>query len=107
MGSYTMNFPTKIHPLHSVDKVANFVRDTGQYFNPERCTGRTTVIALRTIARAMENPRQWIKVEDHEGTLGANRHLLRVIGSALQALGLGYFRLDHNKLAICFGEPDA
>lgn len=102
-----MVFPTKIHPLHSVDKVVNYTRATGLYFNPERCTGRTTIIALRTIARAMENPREWIKVEDHEGTVSSNRYLLGVIGNALHDMGLGLFKLNPTKLAICFGEPDA
>ena len=81
----------KLHPLHSAEKVALFVKSTGEYFPETRGTGRTTVQALRAIAYAIEHPGDQLYPQDHNGTGTANRELVRVIRRMVEALNLQHF----------------
>lgn len=44
-----------------------------------RGTGKSTVIALRLIADAIERPGKWFEVKDHEGSRRATEHLMNQI----------------------------
>ena len=81
----------RLHPLHSPEWVANYVLSTGQYPGP-RNTGRTTILALRMIAAAMENPRVKIQALDHFGSVASNRDLADAAASIIRAAGLYHFK---------------
>ncbi len=65
-----------------------------------RCSGRTTNIALKTIAQAMQCPRTVIPIIDHHGTRESHRHLAGMIESMLAKLQLTGFVIDRSKLTL-------
>lgn len=73
------------HPLHSqrmIDMIA--CREVCT----DRRTGRTTVIALRTIAEAIKNPEKKIKIIDHYDTWYSNKLLAHKIYDMIQVMQL-------------------
>lgn len=65
-----------------------------------RCSGRTTNIALKTIAQAMRCPKQNIPIRDHHDTVDSHRHLAGMIESMLAKLQLTGFVIDRSKLTL-------
>lgn len=100
-----MKKPNKLHPLHTPELLFNHMVHDGTYFPEERRTGRTTVVALRYLATAMDNPHKWITLRDHHGTADADIHLRKLVEGMCDVLGLKHvvFRAPNY---IAFGTPD-
>lgn len=92
---------TKLHPLHSVDMIAEYIKITGCYFPINIATGQTTILALETIAAAMRRPYTWISCEDHTKLTPANRRLAEMCRDMIQKLELKHFTMRAE--AIKFG----
>lgn len=92
---------TRLHPLHSADMIAEWVKATGCYFPINMSTGQTTILALEIIAAAMRRPYTWISCEDHTKITLVNRCLAEMCGDMIQKLGLKHFTLRAE--AIKFG----
>ena len=65
-----------------------------------RCTGRTTNIALKTIAQSAQCPKQNIPIRDHHNTVESHRHLASMIESMLAKLQLTGCVIDRFKLTL-------
>ena len=76
-----------MHPLHTPEMVCDHVRNTGEYFDPDRCTGRSTVLALNFLAQAIRQPERPVKIVDHHGTRYANEELRRIMQDMVIRLG--------------------
>ncbi|CAI3971344.1 hypothetical protein VAC51_00021 [Variovorax phage VAC_51] len=100
-----VSVPRKLHPMHSADFLSRQVLMTGCYPDTERCTGRTTVLALEFIAKAMSNPHVVVHVRDHHGTTFAHQRLVKVIHAITQRLGLEGFLCKPSDLTIEFTTP--
>lgn len=88
----------KLHPLHSVEFITGYVRNTGEYFPTERCTGRTTILALGYIQLALTNPGKELVLQDHHGTRNADRELCRRIRDMVEQLRLDYFKFKEHTI---------
>lgn len=94
----------RLHPLHSVEFLASMIAHTGCYPDPERCTGRTTILALQFIVWALQNPHKWGYPSDHHGTAAATVALNRTIREMVEKLGLKHF--NFRATSLCFGNPN-
>lgn len=65
-----------------------------------RCTGRSTGLALAALAAAVSQPTVWIMVRDHHGTADAHRHLLSMCRQMSVALGLTNMDFDVTSFRI-------
>lgn len=81
---------TKLHPLHTPEWVARYVLEKGEYPG-ERFTGRSTALALRVIAEAIENPGKKVLIRDHVNLHRANNHLRGTVQEFVRKLGLRHF----------------
>lgn len=72
---------------------------------PDRCTGRTTGMALRYIAQAMETPGVWIACADHHPGLCGAREVVRVCRRVVEALDLKFFEFNHGADGIIAKNP--
>lgn len=68
----------------------------------KRRTGRTTAIALRTIAEAMSDPNTPIKFVDHVDNKVANLGLCECIKNLIEKLGLKHLHIDCNKQVLYY-----
>lgn len=64
-----------------------------------RGTGRSTTLALKAIAKAMDNEGAWVMPLDHHGTRDADRHLVRRCQDIVGMLGLSGFTFRDNILS--------
>lgn len=60
-------------------------------YDENRCSGRSTALALDYIAMALQNSGTWYKVEDHHGTTLANDHLFALVRATVHKLDLKHF----------------
>ena len=99
------------HPLHSDELIAR-LRENGDTL--QRCTGRSTIIALKAITRALENPGYWVKLEDHHRSPLANRHLANMVADLVTKLDFKHFILEEvisvdgsfsDTFSLVFGYP--
>lgn len=68
----------------------------------ERATGRSTVLALRAIADAIEKAGEKVDVRDHHGTATADEHLMHMVQGMVEKLGLRDFRFSTSgRLVAC------
>lgn len=91
------------HPLHSqrmIDMIA--CREV----SADRRTGRSTVIALRTIAEAIENPEKKIKIIDHYSTYDSNKILAHTICDMIQVMQLKCLVVDMSNLTLTLTKND-
>lgn len=63
----------KLHPLHSIERHADVIKQQGvlgyhKWLEEKRGTGRSTALALRYIAQAIENPHTAVLLLDHVHT---------------------------------------
>lgn len=70
----------KLHPLHSIERHADVIKQQGilgyhKWLEEKRGTGRSTALALRYIAQAIENPHTAVLLLDH--TTGATEDTKR------------------------------
>lgn len=73
---------------------------TGVY--QDRCTGKSTALALKYIADAIENPNKRIVVKDHYGTQEADRYLLRKAQEVVEMLDLKEIKFNTVNNTILF-----
>ncbi len=97
-----------MNPLHTAKDISDYVLTTGEYFPTERGTGRTTAIALRTIARCIEKPYNWVEIEDHHDSPGAAQNLFCTIQRMIDSMRLEHFYVNPDcsrGYSISFGKP--
>lgn len=58
---------------------------------PWRQTGRSTRIALETLAECYRRPGEWIEIRDHHASSQADRHLMLMITEMIERLGWSHF----------------
>jgi hypothetical protein len=73
----------------------------------ERCSGRSTTIALETIAEAMKTPDKSVRVKDHHPSAQADNHLADMICEYIDRLGFSGFKLDRAPLLLVFSLEDS
>lgn len=93
----------KLHPLHTPEMISGWISSTGEYPDQTRRTGRSTAIALNTIADAMNKPFTWIQVKDHHDSVGADENLLALIMDIIDRIGLGHFYYKKDPMVEKFG----
>lgn len=96
----------KLHPLHTVEFLVQQIQNTGTYPNPERATGRTTLLALKAIVAALESPHKVIHVRDHHDTMNSHKELIRLIHDLTRMLGLVGFHCSPSMLTVTFGNAN-
>ena len=97
----------KLHPLHTVEFLTALMNSTGEYPDIERKTGRSTIIALSIIVKALENPHTPIPVRDHHPTQHSHVELVKTIHDMLIKLGLTGFHCSPSRLTVTYGEDTA
>ena len=93
----------KLHPLHTVEFLTALMNSTGAYPDIERKTGRSTIIALSIIVKALENPHTPIPVRDHHPTQHSHIELEKNIHDMRNKLGLQHFHCSQSRLTVTFG----
>lgn len=94
--------PKRLHPLHNVEWLAAQMRYSGCYADTERCTGRTTILALGYICDALENPHKIVNVVDHHPTEHSHVELVRIIHEMTRKLDLKGFKCNPSRKTIQF-----
>lgn len=95
--------------LISNDRRRSYGLDFNTAFPEQRHRGRSTAIALAAVAKAINNPQQWIEVVDHGGLAVPQirhvdlAHRAMVIAGALN---LVYFERDRNLIRSCHMTPN-
>lgn len=84
-----------LHPLH-LDEWYERQGEQGIQADPDRFTGRTTVLALRIIHDAIVSPHQKIDIIDHAPIRAADKQLARIIADMIGQLGLNHLHIDMN-----------
>lgn len=64
--------------------------------------GRTTVLALKYIVKALENPNVEIEVRDHHSTEHCHASLVKDIHDMATELGLEHVKCYPSRKVICF-----
>ena len=103
---------SKLNPLHTPEMIAQVISATGEYFDPKRGSGRSTVLALRYISNAIEHPLTPIIIKDHHDSVQADRQLAEIVKMMIFKLELKHmyvweFKLhegDRVKFYVSFGE---
>lgn len=85
-----------------------YARNQGQPFPEERCSGRSTAIALEAIAKAIRNPQQWVSVINHYFNASQITHvnLAREAMDMADQLNLQFFERDRNLIRSCHMTPN-
>lgn len=91
----------KLHPLHDPEQILDYMLNTGEYFPPERATGRTEQQALRSVAQAMSTPHTWYSVCDHSGNDVGTEELITRCKYIVERLG--YVDFHFVGTSILFG----
>lgn len=98
----TRNESKRIHPLHSTEFLIAQMLSTGCYPEAERCTGRTTALALEYIVKAIRNPHEAIHVRDHYNTTMSHASLVKLVHDMTLKLGLEHFKCNPSSLTVTF-----
>lgn len=80
----------------------------GPDVDPDRCTGRTTALALGYLATALGNHGMWVTVRDHHDHHGSHRGAYRIAHDVAQNLGLRFMEWRPQSLEFrsnIFGAP--
>lgn len=88
--------------LISKAQIDDFEKATGQSFPKDRRRGRSTAIALETIAAAIRSPGNDVKIIDHWDNRQSNRYLMETIADVINKLGLKGFSLEKSELLLKF-----
>lgn len=94
---------TKLHPLRTPELVYRHLLDTGCYMG-DRCTGRSTSLALGFIAEALRKPGVTVYIKDHHDSSLADRHLTDKVAEYVDRLGLKHLIIDRQCYWIRFGD---
>ena len=102
---------SKLNPLHTPEMIAQVISITGEYFDPKRGSGRSTVLALRYISNAIEHPLTPIIIKDHHDSVQADRQLAEIVKMMIFKLELKHMYVwdqqgegDRVKFYISFGK---
>lgn len=95
----------RLHPLHSAEWLSQIMLDTGCYPDTERCTGRTTILALSYIVKALQSPHEVIEVRDHHPTTHCHAMLVKLIHDMAGRLGLQGMLCNPSRLTVQFTNP--
>lgn len=90
----------KLHPLHTPELLARHVHCTGEYWPRERCTGRTTALALKLLAEAISKPHERLIIRDHEPTAVAAKHLRTRMQDIAERLGLEHMQFTDTSVTF-------
>lgn len=98
-----------MHPLHSIlfaDQKDNEELHAVLTADPRRSTGRSTVLALTLITRAIKTPGTRIYIEDHHYSDRANEHLVRMIQRYLDNMAFQGFTFGKSVIGfyMVFGD---
>ena len=93
----------KLHPLHTVEFLTALMNSTGAYPDIERKTGRSTIIALSIIVKALENPHTPIPVRDHLDVRLAHIEMVKTVRDMCDKLGLQHIHCSQSRLTVTFG----
>ena len=102
---------SKLNPLHTPEMIAQVISTTGEYFDPKRGSGRSTVLALRYISNAIEHPLTPIIIKDHHDSVQADRQLAEIVKMMIFKLELKHMYVwdrlregDRVNFYVSFGE---
>ena len=102
---------SKLNPLHTPEMIAQVISATGEYFDPKRGSGRSTVLALRYISNAIEHPLTPIIIKDHHDSVQADRQLAEIVKMMIFKLELKHMYVwdqvhqgDRPKFYVSFGK---
>ena len=102
---------SKLNPLHTPEMIAQVISATGEYFDPKRCSGRSTALALHYISNAIERPLTPIRIKDHHDSVQADRQLAEIVKIMIFKLELKHMYVwdqqrdgDRVKFYVSFGE---
>jgi hypothetical protein len=84
----------KLHPLHTVTRLAQEMASTGCYPDHNQRTGRTTVLALKAITSALANPGMAVQLHDHVPTRESNKLLAELVRDFVGRLGLQHVHVE-------------
>ena len=78
----------------------DFELTSGHKFPEERRSGRSTVLALKFITKALSYPGLWIEIVDHYPGKRADQTLLHMVQHRVKQLGLKYVVFKHEPPSI-------
>ena len=96
--------PQQLHPLHSVEFVAQYLTATATYPGSRR-TGRSTASALALLSTCIRQPYKWFLISDHHGSVQADQHLKNLVCDLAGKMGLINF--VYNGQYVSLGQPDS
>ncbi len=84
--------------------VEHYLVSTGQPFPADRCTGRSTIQALKVIVAAMSNPNtpQSVPYDHHACTHTSKLHMLNTIQYNIHKLELFGFTFNKKDMTITY-----
>ncbi len=88
------------HPLHDADWRRRAMKRG--ILDRERSTGRTTILAFKYIAEAMEKPGEAVRLRDHHRSRAADEHLSHVVAGILGLTGLQHLHVNHKEYTLTF-----
>jgi hypothetical protein len=82
---------------------AEYLAYSGVPFMENRCSGRSTAIALEAVAKAIKTPQEWVAVVDHYERARPIDHvnLARQAMGIAEFLNLQFFERDQNMIRSC------
>lgn len=92
--------PWPHNPLHTEE-----LRNSPHY-SVTRRTGRTTAIALRIIAQAIEHPYEPQEIRDHVDLPGAHKNLVYTIADMINRLDLKEMYVSIGRATLMFGNKE-
>lgn len=92
----------RLHPLHSIESIVNYTRNTGEYFDRERCTGRSTILALEAIVKALKTPHVAVPIRDHFDNRYTHADLVKTAQDMAAKLGLKHLEFSTSALTVRF-----
>lgn len=96
----------RLHPLHTPALLNQMVLSSGCYADVSRCTGRSTALALRLIAEAIENPGKAVPLRDHHNTTPAHDHFCRLVHAMTGMLRLQHMHVHSEQRVLVFENRD-
>jgi len=85
------------HPLHTKEFLVYHINQGNRKLPGVRCTGRTTILILKGIVHALENPYTNIFISDHDDyvwTVQSTKSLFNLAASIIDRLGFKHLHLD-------------
>lgn len=90
--------------MAKINRLTNHMRAyVGASYDVNRCSGRTTGIALQLVKNAMDNPEVWITAYDHhpKNHRMMAREVVRIAQRVVESLELRYFEFREDAIRCC------